>query len=44
MARRRLATHTTLGGKSAHVRVELVEQPSVSEVRTWGAHERMAVS
>jgi len=33
--------HTTLGGKSAHVRVELVEQPNVIEVKTWGAHERI---
>ena len=32
--------HTTLGGKSAHVRVELVEQPNVIETRLWGAHER----
>jgi hypothetical protein len=35
--------HTTLGGKSAHVRVELVEQPNVIEVKTWGAHERVSV-
>jgi len=33
--------HTTLGGKSAHVRVELVEQPNVIEVKTCGAHERI---
>jgi hypothetical protein len=34
--------HTTLGGKSAHVRVELVEQPNVIEVKTWAAHERIS--
>ena len=35
--------YTTLGGKTAHVRVELVAQPGVTEVRSWGAHERVTV-
>jgi hypothetical protein len=36
--------HTTLGGKSAHVLVELVGQPGVTEERTWRAHERVSVT
>jgi len=35
--------YTTAGGKSARVRVQRVGQPAVSELRTWGAHERIAV-
>lgn len=35
--------HTTLGGKSVHVRVKLVEPPNVVEVKNWGAHERISV-
>jgi hypothetical protein len=36
--------HTTLGGRSAHVLVELVAQPGVTEERTWRAHERVSVT
>ena len=36
-------TYTTAGGKNARVRVQRVGQPAVSELRTWGAHERVAV-
>jgi hypothetical protein len=35
--------HTTAGGKIAHVRVRKVDQLSVIEERTWGAHERVEV-
>ena len=35
--------YTTAGGKNAHVRVQRVGQPDVTELRTWGAHERIAV-
>lgn len=34
---------TTAGGKFAHVRVESVKQPGVTEIRSWSAHERGAV-
>ena len=34
---------TTAGGKTVHVRVESVKQPGVTNIRTWGAHERVAV-
>jgi len=36
-------TYTTAGGKNARVRVQRVGQPALSELRTWGAHERIAV-
>ena len=36
--------HTTAGGKVAHVRVRRVDQPTVVEERTWGAHERIEVT
>jgi hypothetical protein len=38
--------YTTAAGKNAYVRiqcVELVEQPNVIEVKTWGAHERVSM-
>ena len=35
--------YTTAGGKTAHVRVQRVGQPAVTELRTWGAHERISV-
>jgi len=35
--------YTTAGGKSAHVRVQRVSQPGVTETRMWGAYERIAV-
>ena len=30
---------TTAGGKNAHVRLQRVNQPGVTDIRTWGAHE-----
>jgi len=35
--------YTTARGKSARVRVQRVDQPAVTEIRTWGAHERINV-
>jgi hypothetical protein len=35
--------YTTAAGKTAHVRVESVSNPGVTEIRSWGAHERVAV-
>ena len=35
--------YTTAGGKNARVRVKKVDQPDVTEIRIWGAHERIAV-
>jgi hypothetical protein len=35
--------YTTSVGKDAHARVKKVDQPEVTELRTWGAHERTAV-
>ena len=35
--------YTTNGGKNAHVRVQRVNQSSVTEIRMWGAHERVSV-
>lgn len=35
--------YTSGAGKNAHARVRLVEQPSVVQVRSWSAHERIAV-
>ncbi len=34
---------TTAGGKNAHVRLQRVDKPGVTEIRTWGAHERVSV-
>ena len=34
---------TTAGGKNAHARVRKVSQPELTEIRTWGAHECIAV-
>jgi len=34
---------TTVGGKNANVRVRLITQPTVTEIRVWAAHERVAV-
>ena len=33
----------TNDGKTAHIRVKRVDQPTVTEVRTWGAHERLTI-
>jgi len=35
--------YTTAGGKNARVRVQRVGEPPVTELRTWGAHERISV-
>ena len=35
--------YTTNGGKNAHVRVQRVNQPSVTETRMWGAYEKVSV-
>ena len=35
--------YTTNMGKIAHVRVRRVDQPDVTEMRTWSAHERVSV-
>jgi len=36
--------YTTVGGKNAGVRVRLIKQPTVTEIRVWGAHERVSVT
>jgi hypothetical protein len=35
--------YVTNGGKDAHVRVKKVGQPEVTDIRSWGAHERVAI-
>ena len=35
--------YTTVGGKNVGVRVRLIKQPTVTEIRTWGTHERVSV-
>jgi hypothetical protein len=35
--------YTTAGGKNAHVRVQRVEKAGVTEVRMWGAYEKVSV-
>jgi hypothetical protein len=35
--------YTTNAGKDVHVRVQRVDQPGVTEIRTWAAHERVSV-
>ncbi len=35
--------YSTAGGKTVHVRVESMKQPGVTDIRTWGAYERVAV-
>jgi hypothetical protein len=35
--------YMTNAGKDAHARVGKVGQPDVTEMRTWGAHERVSV-
>ena len=34
---------TTANGKNAHVRVRKVDQPGATDIRTWGAHERVTI-
>src|SRR5437879_20093 len=35
--------YMTNGGKTAHIRVKRVDQPTVTDLRTWGAHARISV-
>jgi hypothetical protein len=35
--------YTTKGGKDARVRVQRVDNPNVTMLRTWAAHERVSV-
>jgi hypothetical protein len=35
--------YVTTGGKNVHVRVQRVDKPEVTMIRSWGAHERVAV-
>jgi hypothetical protein len=35
--------YTLNAGKNASVRVKKIGQPEVTEIRSWGAHERIAV-
>ena len=35
--------YTTGGGKIARARVKLVTEPTVTEIRLWPAHERIAI-
>jgi hypothetical protein len=34
---------STAGGKNAHARVRKVSQPELTDIRTWGVHERVSV-
>ena len=34
--------YTSNGVKNAHVRVQRVEKPGVTEVGMWGAHEKVS--
>jgi len=35
--------HTSAAGKTVSVYVQLVGQPTVAEIRSWAAHERVSV-
>src|SRR2546430_17683922 len=35
--------YTTLGGKNVNVRVQRVDKPGVTEIRGWGAYEKVSV-
>ena len=35
--------YSTAAGKTVHVRVESMKNPGVTEIRSWGAHERVSV-
>jgi len=35
--------YSAAGRKTVHVRVESVKQHGLTQMRTWGAHERVAV-
>jgi hypothetical protein len=34
---------TTAGGKNAHARVRKADQPEMTDLRSWSAHERVNV-
>jgi hypothetical protein len=34
---------TTVRGKNAHVQVQQLDKPGVTEIRTWGAYEKVSV-
>jgi hypothetical protein len=34
---------TTAGGKNAQVRLQRVDKPGVTEIRTWGSYEKVSV-
>jgi len=36
--------YTANAGKNVHVRVRRVDQPDITQIRSWGAHERITVS
>ena len=40
---REIIGFTTNGGKDVHARVQKVGEPTVTEIRTWSAHERISV-
>jgi hypothetical protein len=35
--------YTTAAGKNAHARVQRVDRPDVTMMRSWSAHERIAI-
>ena len=35
--------YTTNSGKNAHVRVQRVSEPGVTETKMWGAYEKVSV-
>jgi hypothetical protein len=35
---------TTAAGKNAHARVRKVSQPELTDLRSWGAHERISAN
>ena len=35
--------YTTNAGKNAHIRVQRVEKPGATELRMWGAYEKISV-
>ena len=35
--------YTTNAGKNVHVRMRRVDQPDVTQIRSWSAHERITV-
>ena len=38
-----IGLYTANAGKDVHARVQKIGQPDVTELRTWGAHERLAI-